>query len=298
MHDFPFDRLYKHCESRFLPEAGRKLRIGTLSDYRTHENEKVRDIAEGKFFHTLRFDGSRLIRKSWLSDICFGVPGISITGIGEARNNVAGGIFVGSEVIGVVQTTDDIRTIEFTADAVRLEGSLNIEFEGCDAFVFCISTKREHGSVINDDDYDACWSISADDLGEFQRRMAISLISKAEGIKEETIGPVVSPPFDPFRMLGDPSPSLRLHPSFSKIIYRSKSALISEGTEVSREEIKNLLDCSARTKPLEFESESEYRFIFQPSLVSSDGQRMVPLPNYCEARLIDCEPFLDLIRIE
>lgn len=293
------DRLHKHCAREFLPRKGGKLRIGSLSDYRKIENEAVLDRSEGMFYIKLNFDGQEEFSNEWIRDISFESIS-SLDGPKESRRNLFSRGFRGRDCGGVISAIDDLERKTHADGKNRILGSIEIEFESSDAFLFCMSRGGEVGSVIHDAEYDASWSILRSEVKEFEYLLGECIIKhieeNGEGILRSTVGPFAAPGF--YFPNAEEYPNYRytvLTKSFD-VEYTERAIDVHRESDIAVNDLKNMFERSAEIKTCEFRSEDEFRFIIRPVFGGGDGYFF--LPNHCEPILIDCDPFLDFIRVE
>ncbi|MGB6231502.1 MAG: hypothetical protein WBF53_15410 [Litorimonas sp.] len=293
-----FGSVVKDCKAEHLPQAGRFLRVGTLSGYRKEENEKVRDEGEGTFELTLDFANGCNVSREWLSSVTMGLwPGPFGGGSYNGNNNgyittVETPLTLGS--LSMVESSADIQA---HGEMVRVSGHFTLSFEGADAFIFCLTENMEDGSVIDHPEYNSKWAIKPPRLLEFGYRMANEInlkLSQREGLAKETIGPLVGPGFEPppRSALGG---AVRSGISIFKVDYRERTIKVKGQSDDVLEAVHKAITQSAFTKPPIFSSEKEVRFIFRPLVQVKEGYYL--FPNYCEPLLIPAEPFLDLITL-
>lgn len=289
--------LIKHCPSIYRPAPGRKIRIGTLSQFRTIENAAVRDETEGLYSVELRFDGSFDVNLQWLSDMTFGISPVMMFG-GTGSNiwhNLSVTNYYGRSTWGTLHSTERVNVISRTTQSIKFTGSIWLHFEQTDAFVFCMSKSENVGSVILDDQYDASWTVAEDQVSAFAERMNQEIgnffLSGRGGISTETIGPITMPPWIiPEMQQGDINYMTGVHGS---VTYGDKVIVVSSPDDINRSRVEDYLERAATIKPSRFSAEQEHRFLFFPVLRRS-GRDLLS-PNMLEPIFLDCEPFLEFI---
>lgn len=277
------------------------LRLGTLTGFRTTEHRATRDISEGLFVVRLVFDQSRPVTRSWFDQATFGAFQMEIGRITNMTIRAyEGWIPFGSSLTdGMVSCKGSLKIERTDSENIWASGELEIQFEGKDAFIFCLSRNPDRGSVIYDTSYDCVWSIAKSDIEEFTRRVAIavtSTLAQGKGVSNQTLEHSPSDMQEEFLSLAGDKPANRVVVANSfEVQYKEKSIDIPGAAETVLIEIKDRFNESAFTKPPKFQHEEEVRLEYWIGL--PQGSYCFRIPNYYEAIYVSCDPILDLITI-
>lgn len=256
--------LYKHCKAAHLPKKGGFIRIGTLSEYRTQENQAVADVEEGMFRVSLHFPSTQTIS---LDDFNAATLGTYSLRIGENQKNIELQTFHLAKTEGIVTASDNTKISELTKTHVKIKGTVDLLSEGADAFVLCFSENKETGEVIIDSDYKAVWSVKPGHLVPFLSKVRVLIgreiaINKKGIQKDNTIGPLVAPGFLPSK-----KKDLKFWVTceLSRVAYLPrKIEVTSNNIKDIRSDVRTCIDWSASIKPEEFSRETECRAIYRP----------------------------------
>lgn len=199
-----FGDLRKDCMLEHVPDVGRFLRIGTISDYRKTENQFIRDEDEGKFNFALKFLDGPVLSSRWLERATFGLwrggaASHHYSGIGNGHVQIV----TSDLTTGVLTMTEDNARSFQSGENFTMTGSLELEYESADAFVFCVTESVNKSSVIESEDYNGRWYIPNRNIVEFGMSLAAEIskkVSNGEGISKDTLGPLNMPgfPFPPY----------------------------------------------------------------------------------------------------
>lgn len=288
--------LCKHCKDAHLPRAGSNFRLGTLSEYRAQENRYIRDAEEGIFRATISFPTTTEITTDWLDRVCFGTFAIRE---GSFERNVITSVFVGQKTIGPIYSTDNVTIANLRGRKALLSGNIDLHFEAADAFLLCLSTGAEIGSVITDPEYNAVWNILQGNVWEFSKRVACEILGRlASGdfLLPETVGLFTGPGFSrPPAPTADGRFVQGVVFDIADVTYRSRQIEVLEQSEQVVEEVFSLLDQSSTIKPLDFSSEREVRIIFRPAVIDSASGLRYFFPNYLCPILLPTNNLLELV---
>jgi hypothetical protein len=282
---------FKHCESRFIPKSGRSLRVGTLSSFRTEENEFVRDEQEGRFSVSLAFNSAVRLSKAWFEAITFGTS-ILHKAPGVFLGNYVTKPFQGIHSRGIVSSVDACRVLENTDDSIRLSGSISLLYEQFDAFIFCLSRSREKGSVILDESYDSVWSLPEVNLDDFMKILADLILKEIRGGGGIAYGDRVNSMSNIGAKLPKDGYTI-LDCVYAKVEYSEKVLHVSGSGSPTVSDVANRFERAAFIKPPDFSCESEVRLYFCPLWKSEEG--LSPIPFRLKPLLLDCERLVHLI---
>ncbi len=290
-----FGTLYKHCKEIHLPQSGRNIRLGTLTEYRRNENVAIRDEHEGTYNLSLNFPARTTIKIEALQKFTLGTSPI---GIGSNINNIRAKSFGGMYTAGSLFSTDNVIISQRTEEEITLSGNVNLHAEGADAWLLCLSASDILGSTVPDAGYDSIWSILPGSVLDFARHLAghlRSLVNGGRHFSRETVGLFNAPGFPPptpgdymlFGVVGE----------IWQVTYRNRFIEIS--SDISDEIIQDAhrcLDMSASIKPISFSHEKEIRLIFRPNVIDIQRGLRFLFPNYLEPVFLPFDPFLRFIK--
>ena len=291
-----FGILYKHCKEIHLPQSGRNIRLGTLTEYRRNENVAIRDEHEGTFNVSLNFPVPTTITVDALKKATLGT---SPLGMGHNIRNVRATSFAGHHTSGSLFSSDDVVVSQRTEEEITLSGQVNLHFEGADAWLFCLSTSDVLESTILDSGYDSIWSIPPGSILDLAKHLASHLkllVNGGRNFSSETIGPFNAPGFSP------PTPGEHMVFEVTAEIWRVKyrNRVIDISSDISEEIIKDVHGCvdkSASIKPESFSHEQEIRLIFRPTVIDRrNGQRFL-FPNYLKPVFVPFDPLLSFVDV-
>lgn len=143
--EFSYPPLTKFCPPEFNINKGcNTIRLGTLYDFRTEENEKLRDAGEGTFSYSIEFPCLTKVSLEWIS--AFEFEGVGETAVGEMNAGPDG-----------VMVKD-----------VSLSGSC----ENC--WIYCLSKNSESAGNITDTHQDK-WFLPVENLNAFASFLSAQL---------------------------------------------------------------------------------------------------------------------------
>lgn len=215
----------KFCPPEFNIRNGcNTIRFGTLFDFRTEENEKLRDEGEGTFSYSVEFPELTKVSHEWI-------------GAFEVEDN-------GSFHIGEME----IRNGDFFVKNMILTGSSH------NCWVYCISKSTEVAGNITDTHQDK-WLISQDKLQLFANYLGGLLWSE---VNLSDLPDHITSKFSMQEILQ----RLSLSVEVKEIDYNHRSVTISREEDLPASQISALKDSIAFIKPKMFEKESEIRIAF------------------------------------
>lgn len=284
--------LFKHCKPEHQPKTGGLIRVGTLSEFRRSENKAVRDEREGLFRISLHFPKPIVVPLQSLRLVSF--DSIPPLGKGHYANNIMTQPFSGQQTQGCLFSTIDAKVSKLSATEAELQGNIHLHFEGADAFIFCLSTSDQLGSVILDDEYSSSWSIKRGHVLSFMKKLGYLIereCQKTVPVRTETIGALKAPGFQIPKIDGLKTGLIL---EISEVVYRRREIEINSGIDDNLiNEVHACLDHSTIVKPPEFENEREVRMIFRPALFDERAGKRYLIPNYLNPLFLPVDALLD-----
>ena len=217
--------LAKFCPAEFNIKKGcNTVRFGTLFDYRTEENEKLRDEGEGTFSYSIDFPELTKVSPQWL-----GAFELENDGHCEIREME----FSGSE---------------FSVKSISLKGSSH------NCWIYCMSKSTESAGNITDTHQDK-WLLPVEKLSDFSKYLGAILWEEITAADlPETITSKYS--------MQEIHRRISLEVECRQIEYGSRSINITKEEDLPVSEISRLRDNVAFMKPDAFEKENEMRIAF------------------------------------
>ncbi len=292
-------KLHKHCQSIHLPAADRKILLGTLSEFRKHENEHVRDELEAKFKLELDFPNTTVVTKRKLVDATLGT--LFVWG-DQSRNNTVVTTIDGQFSTFCVHSRTDLVIEQDIGDKFLIHGKIAVYQDSTDALVFCLTKSNSGCSVIEDTTYESSWSIKKGCVPEFAKRISEEVLqildSDGSYHKNEFIGKSDCPGFCLPDFAGK-NIRMGVMRTIETIQYPNKEIIFSSDiTEDNLSLIHTCFDRSVFIKPLRFELEQEVRIIFRPMMVDEEGDRVFFFPNLLRQMLVPFKKVLDLVQVD
>lgn len=222
---FPAPPLAKFCPAKFNIKKGcNTVRFGTLFDYRSEENEKLRDEGEGTFSYSIDFPEITKVSPEWLAAFDLENEGHCV--IRDMKSG-DGGISVKS---------------------ISLKGSSH------NCWIYCMSASTESAGNITDTHQDK-WLLPQEKLSDFARFLG-TLLWNEIGYADlpESITSIFS--------VQEVHRKLSIDVEIKQIEYGSRSISITSEAELPVSEISKLKDNVAFIKPEAFKEENEIRIAF------------------------------------
>jgi hypothetical protein len=281
-----------------IPKIGRSLRIGTLSEYRKNTESAVRDEDEAKFSFSLRFEEKAVLSQDWLREATYNLWGSGLNGEHyEGIENAYVKELPSDLTTGVLSMSEDKTHAFQSGDVFKMRGSLKLNYESADAFVFCISESKDLNSVIGHQGYNGRWYIPRRNIKEFALVVAAEIakkVTEGEGISKYTIGPLKMPGFE-FPPNDDGKGVFRIEPSIFRVRYVNKEILVEEESDRVLGKIDDAIRESFFRKTPNFKIQEEVRLIFRPVLRVEGGYYHIP--NLCNPVFIPVNSILPLLEI-
>lgn len=215
----------KFCPSEFNVSKGcNTVRVGTLHDFRTIENENLRDEGEGTFSYKVEFPALTKVSPDWLA--AFSFQGQASVRVGHLENR-------GS----------DLMIKDFT-----MEGS------GHNCWIYCMSLSSDAAGDISKTHQDK-WSVPADKFPEFANYLGALLWESIEvaDLPEEIVR---------CNSLQDIHKRLKLEIEFRTVDYKERVLYIQKESDLPIQQIQALERTMAFIKPVDFALEREVRIAF------------------------------------
>lgn len=217
--------LAKFCPPEFNIKKGcNTIRIGTLYDYRTIENEKLRDAGEGTFTYSINFPKKTRVSNEWISAF-------------QVDNN-------GSVHIGDMTILGD----GFLVKNITLSGSSH------NCWIFCVSKSNESAGNVSQTHEDK-WLIPHEKINLLRDYLG-SLLWSSVTAKDIPAHILEN------RSLLEIQQNLGLYAEVRDVEYAERSITIADESELPADQIPHLRNSIPFIKPKIFEHEMELRFIF------------------------------------
>lgn len=239
----------KFCDPKYNIKSGcNTIRLGTLYDYRTIEDELLRDHGEGTFSYTMDFPDYFEATPQWLASFEFGGEG-SVS-IGDMR----------------------IDNGRINVKSLNLSGSTH------NCWIYCISKSVESAGSITDAHKDK-WNINADKLAEFAHYICGILWSE---LSFKDLPLELTEKFS----LQEIQRRLGLQFEIRDVQYVDRFVIMKEPAELQISDIETLRDSVAFIKPERFKEEQEVRIVFW-LMFDNKKISIVDNPKFISLRPID-----------
>ncbi len=235
--------LGKSCRSEFHIKKG-TLKLGTLYEYRTIENEELIDRHEGMLEFHINFHGRVRLPTYWYN---------TFSGGGIGFGNGARMEFPG-RTNGIYDT---VKAKCISDSEIELyESRATIQREALNSFIFCMSKVRRtsecHGIFEGCDDY---WYIRETQIRSFAILTARLLL---EHIRKKHLEGVYILPKD------TDVDRLEIAAEWAEVQYLSREIHVYKNEFMKLEEFSKKIQNMAFTKPDSYATEKEFRFNFVP----------------------------------
>lgn len=260
--------LSKSCEKQFNIKNG-TIKLGTLYSYREIENAELRDEHEGKLEFHLNFEGTFEVPKAWFTM----VTGGAISFEGQKPT-----MFLGRQTARFATMS----IASMSSSNVTLQNSrLLISREAPNCFVFCMSRVERAADCLGIfAGYDDYWCLKETAAREVGQELSKALLKHIRD--EHSDGRYIVHPETSLDEL-----AIRLE---HKVVeYLPREVNLYHGGPMTLERFMERMDNMAFTKPDHFNSEVEYRFIFQ---VICQGEVVEPI---VDSILLDSTSLLGLV---
>lgn len=256
--------LTKYCSKMNNIERGAKLRIGTLYTYHNIETTELQDAGEGMHQFSIAFEGE--------VSLPIDVANLLLSGAMEFGSSQNTPRIPGSFKAHI----ENIHVIKNDSTHVRVKDTkITIDRVVPNCLIFCMS-KTIDGQPNPFSRYDDSWSIPIETANKFGMRVAKLLLEKVP-LSELC-------PDAPQYNSANSIKSLGLNLRSGEVIYRDRSIIVSDHSELTMDQfIKVVIDIPF-CKPISYAKEREYRFVFEVT----DGERLFsPKDKYID---IDLNP--------
>ncbi|MFU2326632.1 hypothetical protein [Pseudomonas sp. NFX98] len=260
--------LAKSCQQKFNINNG-TIKLGTLYEYRSIENEELLDANEGMLTFRLLFDGVVEVPIQWFVTI-----GGGTIGLGDYRPT----IFPGRHSAHIEKVNIERRT---ETTVVLRDSSAVYSRESLNSFIFCMSRVRKTGDCkgifSGCDDY---WYLRESQAQEFGVKLGGLLLQHI--YSEHALGRFVLSENTDLEAL-----EIRLE--HRKVEYVAREVHLYDGSPLPLNEFMLKMANMAFTKPDSYRAELEYRFNF---IAVCNGHIVEPL---VKSVFLDSTPLLDLV---
>ncbi|AZE99070.1 hypothetical protein C4J95_1594 [Pseudomonas orientalis] len=214
--------LTKFCSQKYNIKTGcNTVRLGTLYDYRTIENELLRDKGEGTFSYFLNFPTHLEASPEWLSSFELG---------GEGSVSI-----------------DNLRIVNNKIKVKKL--SLSGSTHNC--WIYCLSKGVDSAGNITDAHEDK-WTIEGDKIADFANYLASVLWAD---LSYHDLPPELTSKYG----IQDIQRRLHMSVEVKEVEYVDRHVVIAGTDHMQISEIEALRDMVAFIKPKEFKHEQEVR---------------------------------------
>ncbi|WP_233594126.1 hypothetical protein, partial [Pseudomonas amygdali] len=207
-----------------LPKGCNTLRVGTLYDFRTIENENLRDEGEGTFLYRVEFPALTKVSSDWLAAFKFQ---------GQARIRIG----------HMEPSSSGVRIKDFT-----MEGA------GHNCWIYCMSLSTDSAGDISKTHEDK-WSIPEDKFTEFGNYLG-ALLWESIGVNDLPDEIVKN------NSLQSIQKRLRLDIDVRIVEYKERALYIDKESDLPIQQIQALERTMAFIKPVDFAPEREVRIAF------------------------------------
>lgn len=262
--------LTKFCKYQHNIINSNKLLIGNFYKYREIEQADIADQHEVRSYIKIKLDGAVDVSSKWLDTVLQGIIGF----------NPGPRIEPDFRVDIRTQENDLVINRKPGADEVNIVGSIGVDFQLPNSFIFCMSVndgkieKKFAG-------YDSQWS--------FKIEMAQSFaFHVAQKIMERLTIDFIENDFLRFIKVSDIG-NINIKWKFGMVNYNSRTYLVKKQENMTTENLFRILRESAFQKDPAYASDKEYRFIF--SLFFRDKQISIKPIDL----LIDCDNLREFV---
>jgi hypothetical protein len=222
---FPTPSLYKFCPEEFdITKGCNTLRFGTLYDYRTHENEKLRDAGEGKFTFNISFPEITKVSNEWIAALHMDIGG-----------------------------TIDLGYLELNRDGAFVK-NINMEGSSHNCWIFCVSRSPDSAGNISET-HQSKWEIPGESVHSFASHLESLIWSE---VKHTDLPPDILKQYS----LQEIQQGLGIVTEFHPVLYANRELTIRSEADLPVAEIPLLRAGIPFTKTPMFKAENEVRFAF------------------------------------
>lgn len=231
------------------------IKLGTLHEYRSTENEEILDRKEGMLSFYLKFDGDVRISSKWLDSMTE-----SVCLIETPTPNLP----------GYMKSSVDFRITGIESEHVTLtDSSATIEREALNTFVFCMSSIKEKQECVGMfRGYDDYWYLKESSDLEFGWKLGRLLLKHI--IDQHAEGNYILP--EETRLEGL---DIKVRPRL--VDYVARELHITGDGDIALDKFTEKVMFMSFIKPEEFKHEKEYRFELTAVV---DGMIVEPVVNY------------------
>lgn len=217
--------LYKFCPAEYdITNGCNTIRFGTLYDYRTIEDELLRDEGEGKFSYKLAFPELTKVSNEWISSIEM-----------DGSGNIS------------------IDQLAMTNDGTYIKG-VDLTGSSHNCWIFCVSRSAESAGNISEA-HQHKWAIPGENIAEFAANLSILIRSE---IKYSDLPPELVNNHS----IATIQQGIGIQTEFREVIYGNRELHIASETELPIKDMEKIRAEIPFTKPEKFKLENEFRFAF------------------------------------
>lgn len=222
---FPQQSLYKFCPDEYdISKGCNTIRIGTLYEYRTHENELLRDSGEGRYLYRFSFPKLTKVSNEWIAAIQM-------------------------DQVGTIETEH----IELTPQGTYIKG-FTMDGSSHNCWIYCVSRNSESAGDISKA-HQSKWEIPFEKVQAFGTYLCNLLWNE---INYSDLPPQLLKQFS----IAELQQGLNLHLEIRSVNYESREIVIQREEDLPIERIAELRQSIPFTKPEKFKPENEIRFAF------------------------------------
>ncbi|MEI2385038.1 hypothetical protein [Breoghania sp. JC706] len=228
--EFSSPPLVKYCPSAYNIKTGcNTIRLGTLFSYRKEENEKLRDIGEGKFKFSIQFPKLSPVSNDWVSEFEFG-------------GHEDGTGYAAIEEMAIISGQAHIKGVE-------IYGSTH------NCWIYCLSLSENSSAGSITETHDSFWEINAKNLGAFAGHLS-NLLWSSISVKDIPDYLLIENGFNEL------ASGLQLEVDIQPVSYEERSICIEQEADFPISEVRHLKNKIAFIKPENFRDEKELRIAF------------------------------------
>lgn len=217
--------LYKFCPAEYdITNGCNTIRFGTLYDYRTIENELLRDEGEGRFTYKLTFPTLTKVSNEWISAIEM-----------DGSGNIS------------------IDELAMTNDGTYIKG-IDLTGSSHNCWIFCASKSPESVGNISEAHQNK-WAIPGENIATFAAHLS-------ELIRSEIKFSDLPPELVNCHSFATIQQGLGIQTEYREVIYGNRELHIASETDLPIGSMEKIRAEIPFTKPEKFKPENEFRFAF------------------------------------
>lgn len=247
--NIPTPPLVKFCPDEFdITKGCNTLRFGTLFDYRTIEDEKLRDEGEGKFSYKISFPELTKVSNDWINTL---------------EMDTGGDMY--------------IEDLEISSEGVYIKGA-ELSGSSHNCWIFCMSKNSASAGDISKT-HQSKWMIPFENLEPFANYLATLIKSE---VNAADIPPYLLNKYS----LQEIQQGLSIDLEICEVTYSDREILINSEADLPIQQLRNIRESIPFIKPKIFEPENEVRFAFW-LMFRNEKISIVNKPKIVSLRTID-----------